>query len=68
MAILANAEHLEMLAEAAPALRHALEGVPLEPLHRRELSMILEDLGPIARDLKSAMRSIRELIDRLPDS
>lgn len=64
-AILANAEHLELLAASAPALRAALAVVPLAPERRRELSLILDELGPIAGDVTTAGRQIHRLVDQL---
>ncbi len=64
-AILANAEHLQLLAASVPGLREALTNVALAPERRRELSLILDELGPIATDLAAAGQQINRLADRL---
>jgi len=65
MSVLANAEHLQELARDAPALRAALATVPLAPEHSRSLSLILDELSPIAADLVTSSRRLGELIEQV---
>lgn len=67
MTILANTEHLEVLGEAAAPLRDPLlAGAPLDPSQRRELSLLLAELAPIARDLSTTTRELRDMLEELP--
>jgi signal transduction histidine kinase len=63
--ILANAEHLELLAGGAPGLRGAIARTTIADEHRDELLQILEDLLPIAEDLASATFDIEQVIEQL---
>jgi len=67
MTILANAEHLEVLGEGAAPLREPLQaGAPLDSKQRRELSLLVAELVPIARDLATTTRELRDMIEELP--
>lgn len=65
MSILANAEHIGELGKSAAVLHQALEHVPLAPARRRALAAMLDDLGPVAEDLKKSTWHLDELVNRL---
>jgi signal transduction histidine kinase len=63
--VLANAEHLELLADGVPALRAAIERSTMTDEHRDELLQILDDLLPVAEDLASVTSDINAVIEQL---
>ena len=65
MSILANAEHIGDLGKHAPLLRAALEQVEMTPQRRRELMGLIDDLQPVAEDLKKSTWHLDELVNRL---
>ena len=62
MSMLVNVDHLGELASAAPLLRQALDHAPMTPAFRERLVELVDDLGPIAADLKSSAMHLNELI------
>lgn len=63
MTILANADHLQTLAESAPALRALVESAALSPEQRRSLLQLAEDLQPMSEELTAAVRRITHMLD-----
>ncbi len=65
MAVLANADHLGVLAEDASELREVLRQLPLTDDQRRVLAGIFEQLQPISEDLVGATQELDGLIECL---
>ena len=65
MSILANAEHIGDLGKHAPLLRAAIEQIEMSPQRRRELIGLIDDLQPVAEDLKKSTWHLDDLVNRL---
>lgn len=65
MSILANAEHLGELAKSTALLREAVERMNLPTQQRRELVLMIQDLGPVSEDLKTSTWHLDELVNRI---
>jgi signal transduction histidine kinase len=65
MSIIANAEHLSELAKSTAILREALERMDLPERERRALISRVEDIGPVAEDLKTSTWHLDELVNRM---
>ena len=65
MSILANAEHLGELAKSTALIREAVERMALPAQQRRELVLMIEDIGPVAEDLKTSTWHLDELVNRI---
>lgn len=65
MSILVNTDTIGELASAAPILRDALERAPLGDAQKRQMIAMVEDLEPIATDLKTSAWHLNELVGKL---
>ena len=65
MSILANAEHIGDLSRHAPLIRQALENTEMPAQRRREICALIDDLEPVAEDLKTSTWHLDELVNRL---
>jgi response regulator RpfG family c-di-GMP phosphodiesterase len=64
MTILANADHLQTLAEIAPMLRALIESSALTPEERRPLHQLADDLQPMSEEIAIAVRRITHMLDQ----
>lgn len=65
MSILANAEHISDIAKSADVLRAAIETYPIPAARKRELIAMIDDLDPVAEDLKTSTWHLDELVNRI---